>query len=304
MEDIIILILNYNSEKMTTDCVSNLLKISNKINILVVDNCSTDGSYDRLKLLFSRNDDQVEIIKCDTNSGYARGNNFGMKYIREKYCEKKYVIVMNPDIIILNEKTIVGLYSFLERHKDYAIASCQAVFNNFWRMGTDYGWRRPSRHNLFWAGTFLGKLFLRNMNDNYESIKLIDNELATKVDVVSGCFFMARISDMEKVNYFDDRTFLYYEENIISKKMSDIGKNEAILLDCYFYHNHEHKDKSLIDYRKRLFDRKCFHDSKMIYINNYSNMTGFPLLLCKCVNNIDFQIKKIIFSLIASIKSR
>ena len=48
------------------------------------------------------------------------------------------------------------------------------------------------------------------------------------VDVVSGCFFMVDSEALEKVDYFDETTFLYYEEQILSKKMKNINKKECI----------------------------------------------------------------------------
>lgn len=301
VDEIVFLILNYNCCELTKKCVNSIREMCLQFKVVIVDNDSFDNSYKILNSVYAK-ENNIYLIKSTSNVGYAKGNNIGFKFIEENIKSAKYVVVMNPDIVIWDIEVIKNLYAFLEKYNDYAIVSCQSVFNNEWRMGDDYGWKYPTKINLFWAGTIFGKLFVHSMNEKYTSLHLIDNELATAVDVVSGCFFMARLDDIKKVDYFDDRTFLYYEENIISKKLLTINKKEAILLNYYFYHNHQHKDKSLIDYKKRLFDRKCFHDSKMIYINNYSNITGVLLLFCKFVNNVDFQIKKIVFGFLAIIK--
>ena len=48
------------------------------------------------------------------------------------------------------------------------------------------------------------------------------------VDVVSGCFFMVDSKFLMDNNYFDENTFLYYEEQIFAKKVMNENKKEAI----------------------------------------------------------------------------
>lgn len=301
LKKIIFLILNYNAYKLVEEAVNVLQLLSEQIRILIVDNNSTDNSYQALKKIY-KDVKNVQIKETNSNLGYARGNNFGFKYIKQNYDDVQYVVVMNPDIIVKDKETIISMYKFLENNNEYAIASCQAIFNQEWRGFIDYGWKYPTNKNLFWAGTWLGKLFNHCVNIHYTTNEILNNSFATKVDVVSGCFFMARLHDLEKVNWLDERTFLYYEENILSKKLESINKKEAVILNQFVYHNHKVKDDDLIDYKKRLFDRKCFHDSKMIYINYYSSLKGINLLLCRLCNNIDFCLKNILYKLLSLFK--
>ena len=303
MNEIIVLILNYNSCGLTTKCVNKLLDISENLKILVVDNCSTDSSYEKLSACFLKDSQRVEIIKTDVNLGYANGNNFGMKHIKKQYKNAKYVLIMNPDVIVSEVKTIIGLQEFLEKNEKYAIVSCQILFNDMWRGFLDYGWKFPSNKNLLWTGTFLGKLFIKDVNDKYSEVEIMGDDFSTKVDVVSGCFFMARLSDLEKVGYMDERTFLYYEETILAKRLRTIGKGEAILLNHFVYHNHQEKDTSIGNFKRRLFDRKCFYDSKMIYIKYYSQLSKTKKLICEVVNSIDSNLKKLVYGMAASIQS-
>lgn len=300
VQEIIFLILNYNSYELTKNCVNSLKEISPYFNILIVDNDSTDNSYDILNNTYIE-DNNIYLLKSNSNVGYANGNNLGLRYITEKF-NMKYVVVMNPDIVVLNIEMIESLYSFLEKYNDYAIVSCQSIFNNSWRGFSDFGWKYPSKKNLFWSGTLVGKIISKKINESYSEIQFIENSKVATVDVVSGCFFMARLEDLERVDFFDSRTFLYYEENILSRRLFSINKKEAIMINQFFYHNHQFKDNYLIDYKKRLFDRKCFHDSKMVYINNYSNIKGLSLVLCNFINNVDYQIKKFAFIMLSFIK--
>lgn len=293
-EDIVALILNYNSFELTKKCVANLLKIDKKLKILVVDNCSNDVSVEKLKKFLKLNE-RIHILENTTNSGYANGNNVGLKFIRDIWPNVKYVLILNPDIIVKEQKTIHALKSVLKNNEIYAIASCQIIFNQKWRGGIDFGWKFPNYKHMLWAGTFLGKFLLKDINNKYDSIIILDN--VAQVDVVPGCFFMAKLDDLNKVNDFDKRTFLYFEETILAKKLAKINKKEVILLDEYISHNHQLKDKSLQNYKKKLFDRVCFYNSKMVYIKYFSDLKGVSLIFCNIINSMDLFMKKIIYGL-------
>lgn len=299
ISDVVALILNYNSMDLTIKCVNNLKKLSNELKILVVDNCSTDSSTNLFRTTFGSNSN-IFFLKTIENAGYAVGNNYGFEYIRKKWPEVEYVLVLNPDIVVRKIETIYKLRQLLKDNANYAIASSQIFFNEKWRGFKDFGWKLPEKKHLFWAGTYGGKLFIDDVNNRYEEITIKNN--IAEVEVVSGCFFMAKIKDLEKVGYFDNRTFLYFEESILAKKLLNDGKKEVILMTDYVKHDHQKKDNDLINYRKRLYDRKCFYNSKMVYIKYYSNLKGISLVMCKLINNVDIRIKKFGYGIAAVIQ--
>lgn len=301
IQDIVALILNYNSAHLTISCVGNLLRQFENLKILIVDNCSTDESLKNINKTLE-NQKNVVVLSNSDNVGYAAGNNRGFQYIRNKWPEIKYVLLLNPDIIIPYEKTVYRLKEVLDNDIQYAIASCQIIFNDEWRGFKDFGWKLPEKKQLIWAGTFLGKVLLKEINNAYVEVK-VKNNLA-EVDAIPGCFFMAKIKDLESVNYFDERTFLYFEESILGEKIKRINKKEVMLLDEYVVHNHTTKDKSLLNYKKKLFDRKCFHESKMIYIKYYSDLQGIMLYIAELLNNIDYVMKIVIYSIANALKRR
>ena len=69
-----IFILNWNGKIMTLDCLRSLNKVTYpNINIVLIDNGSTDGSVNLIKKEFPN----IEIIQSMRNLGYAGGNNYG-----------------------------------------------------------------------------------------------------------------------------------------------------------------------------------------------------------------------------------
>ena len=59
-------------------------------------------------------------------------------------------------------------------------------------------------------------------DDSINIVNSIFSGNLTKVEVVSGCFFMIRKDILELVGNFDNTTFLYYEENILACKLKSI----------------------------------------------------------------------------------
>ena len=290
--DVAALVLNYNTPAMTIKCVNNLLTVSDELRIIVVDNHSPDCSLQEFHDQYNNNN-RISIVENAYNGGYAQGNNTGIKYIRENLPNIRFVIILNPDIIIESEETILTLREELEKREEYAIASCNIILNNQPICIADFAWKFPDYKHLFWAGTFLGQFLIDNPNNIYESLAGQDN--VAEVDVVSGCFFIAKLEELRKAGDFDERTFLYFEESILAKRLAQNNKQEIVVLTEQVKHNHQKKDTELKNIKKRAFDRRCFHDSKMIYIENYSDMRGILLALCKAINWFDITFKEIIW---------
>lgn len=95
------IILNYNTFDETRKCINHIKKIDdvqNKLNIIVIDNSSSDNSLEKLFEEYS-NDKMVEIISMEYNVGFAKGNNLGYTIAKYKY-NSDYIIILNSDVYI------------------------------------------------------------------------------------------------------------------------------------------------------------------------------------------------------------
>lgn len=110
--------VNYNGEKMTSECLKTLLKITKYPNykMIVVDNGSVDGSYEKLKKKFPK----VDIIKSEKNSGYTGGMNFLWNYCLNNY-DPDYICNINNDIITIQPEWLDLLVKELEKDPKYGI---------------------------------------------------------------------------------------------------------------------------------------------------------------------------------------
>ncbi len=95
------ILLHYQVKDETINCIDHLKKLQGDHKFIIVDNCSPNGSGERLNELYS-SDEDVDVILNTKNDGFARGNNIGCSYAKEKY-NPEYYVVLNNDIEITQE---------------------------------------------------------------------------------------------------------------------------------------------------------------------------------------------------------
>lgn len=92
--DVSIIIVTYNSVAYIAKCIDSILRQSCNVEIIVVDNCSTDDTVN----FISKNYSSVKLINSGNNGGYGKGNNLGIKH-----ANSDKIIIINPDTIMENE---------------------------------------------------------------------------------------------------------------------------------------------------------------------------------------------------------
>ena len=162
MAVIIAIILNYNDYETTTKFV-NLIKNYDSIQkIIIVDNHSSDDSYEILSCMKNY---KIDVIQTSKNCGYSAGNNFGIKYTELNY-EPKQIIISNPDIFV-NESTIIKLSKILELKSNVAVVT-GLIHNSKLEIVSNFGWTLPTYTDVL-VGTnyvfnwFYKKIFKLNL---------------------------------------------------------------------------------------------------------------------------------------------
>jgi GT2 family glycosyltransferase len=81
----IVIVLNYNGCRHLKYSLKSLLKTRSlfKFKILVVDNNSSDNSWEYLKRY--SNNKKIELLLLKKNYGWSKANNIAMKYMIKKY---------------------------------------------------------------------------------------------------------------------------------------------------------------------------------------------------------------------------
>ncbi|WP_157493677.1 glycosyltransferase [Draconibacterium sediminis] len=254
---IVVLILNYNSWKATLGYVQQLkLQQGIRLTILVVDNCSTDNSYHTLVQHF-QDEEQVEIIQSEYNGGYAYGNNYGLKHLLQKLPENTFVVISNNDISIDNPKLLQQLVNYYKQCNDIAFIS--PLMHMDGQPAPNAAWKIPGfSYDILSVASFNR---VKSNEAVYYDIP-IQQELFA-VDCLTGSFFMGKLETFARLNYFDERTFLYEEERILGLKVKKAGLKNYLALQLKFYHEHSaviSKEMNQLAQIRHLFNsRIVFH---------------------------------------------
>ncbi len=273
-----IIVLNYKNWQETEKCVDNLIGLETPAEIVIVDNLSGNGSFEKLSEKYG-NVKGVHVITSEKNGGYSYGNNFGIRYICEKESGIRYISIMNPDVIIKDRRTFEDNIKILEENPDIAGITSVIIQEGERSIGTS-GWMLPTFGQIVRSDCLLiGKLsaFLRTKNTVFE-----ENDRLRYTEVIHGSFFIMKADVFRELSYFDEDVFMYYEENILGFKVKSIGKRLAVnKLDDY-YHNHNFKAMDLKAAQKSAAMRR---DSQSIYLSKYMKVSQFALSMVRGLYN-------------------
>lgn len=275
-----IIILNYNDYENTKKYVCNIKNYNILDKIIIVDNNSSNN--DELKNLNSLVSDKIEVIASDKNGGYAYGNNFALKYLDEKYGHEKfkYVIISNPDVHV-DENVIEKTIEFLDNNKNCVIASPRMYYIN--GPARRSAWKDRKVITDIANSTRLTQAILFPFFKSGEySKKDFDCDIL-KVDAIAGSFFVANHKLFKEIGYFDENTFLFYEEDIIGYKAKQKGYDIYSLNKLSFMH---YESKTIGKFMNIFKKQDILFKSRIYFQKEYNKANNFQIFVFKVLKYI------------------
>lgn len=220
-----LVMVNYNDYENIKKMVDQVQSYSLLDRIVIVDNHSTDDSLSKIKKIAN---EKIVVLESVHNGGYGAGLNIGARYLNTLY-EDCTIIMSNTDIVIDCEQDIQILIDTFDTDT--------AVVAPIMREHTGYncGWKIPTPwQDILLSLPVIYKKYEKKMHYPFDQIK---NNTVT-VEAASGSFFLVKGADLKTVDYFDENLFLYYEENVLSKKLQQIHKKIVINGSVEVFHNH------------------------------------------------------------------
>ena len=143
---IAIIVVNYNTQEETVDCLRSLLKINHdnfSYQIIVVDN----GSEQELKLPAAIKSDQLELIRTEANIGFTGGNNLGISHAVKEY-NPDYFLLLNSDTTV-DPDFLDELYLSIQGD-DRGISASKIYFEKGFEFHDDY--QQSELGRVIWYG--------------------------------------------------------------------------------------------------------------------------------------------------------
>lgn len=267
MDNISCIVLNYNDAATTAGLVRELLEMELLTSIVVVDNHSTDGSWEQLRGLEQEGEGRIYLLQTGKNGGYGSGNQAGIDFASDRL-KADYLIVANPDIHV-TRSCILRVKAALDHTEDGAVASAmvtdpkgQELFS-YWKL-------LPFWRDLLDTGLITRRVLKPLLNDPMEKLSPGADSGCRLVDALPGSFFMLRRDRLPEGtvhSLFDKNIFLYYEEKVLGQKLRKLGLKTVLAVDTSYVHAHSVSiDKSV---GKIVGKQRLLHASKLYYYKEY-----------------------------------
>lgn len=112
-------ILNYNTYEKSCVCIDSCLRQQNiGFQVLLIDNASTDDSFNQLKQKYGN---KLSYLQTGKNLGFAGGNNLGVMHCLKNGI--KYAFLLNSDTELIGNDCLSNLISVIMKFDGCAIVS-------------------------------------------------------------------------------------------------------------------------------------------------------------------------------------
>lgn len=250
MSKVSIIVLNWNGKKFLKDCLNSLAKLTYpQVEIIVVDNNSTDGSQEFVKVNYQK----VILIENKENYGFAKGNNIGFKASTGDY------------VLILNNDTIVTPNFLAPIIKDFENNPTIACLQPQIRLS-------ENKELLDGVGgflTFTGFLYhFGYLKDRMQS----KYNKKMKIFSAKGACMLLRRKAIEKVGLFDEDFFIFFEETDLCFRFWLAGYFVVYEPESVIYHlgGGDTTSSNSYQYEKRLY--MSFRNMLCCYLKNFGTI--------------------------------
>lgn len=186
------IIVTYNGERWIEKNLNSLIGSSAKVNIIVVDNKSTDNTVS----IIENNFPGISIILNEKNMGFGQANNQGIKIALQS--DSTHIFLLNQDARV-EEDTIEKLIIFLQRYPEYGILS--PIHYNGTGENWDHGFQ-----------TYVALGYSKELIQEMQQLTPNIHEVYT-LNFINAAAWMISRSCIEKVGLFHP-VFFHYGEDV------------------------------------------------------------------------------------------
>lgn len=268
----IFIILNYNCYKLTENLALKVASMNCIDNVIVVDNCSLDDSFQHLSKI---KNEKIDVIRSEKNGGYSYGNNYGAKYCK-KY-NPDILFICNPDVDV-EEEDIIKIINCFKKYNYSILSGIEYNLNN--EIVKPPIWKLNKYKDDLKECYFL----CRKIEKIKNKIPIEYDKEVQDVDIVKGSLFAVNYKDFIEVSGFDENIFLFCEETVLARKMLDKNKKIGIVTSAKYKHNHSTTINKA--YKSKAKQIKLLYKSRLYYNKKYNKIGIMKRIILKLSMNI------------------
>lgn len=253
-----IIIPHWNGIEILSDCLNSLKKTTYaNLEIIVVDNASTDGSPDWV----ADNHPEVSLVRSNENNGYAGGCNRGAAV-----AEGELLLFLNNDTVHESD-WIEPLVEAIQT--DDSLAAVQPkILNYYERNQFDYAGGAGGALDILCYPFVRGRVFF--------SLEKDEGQYNNRAPIfwASGTAFLVRKSLFEESGGFDESFFAHQEEIDLQWRFHLMGYGIAAIPQSVVYHRNATTLPTTSPWKKYLNHR----NSLLMLLSNFNLPMTFYLL--------------------------
>jgi N-acetylglucosaminyl-diphospho-decaprenol L-rhamnosyltransferase len=286
MKKTAVIIVTYNPKKWIEYCFGNLQKSTYPIQVIVVDNCSTDGSPDIIKKRYP----EIDFIASKKNLGFGVANNIGIKKAYDNNAD--FFFLLNQDAW-LESDTIEKLIFAQQNAPEFGIVSPMHLNGKGDQLDYNFSnYITPSRCTGLYSDICLNKV----------------KPSIYQADFVNAAGWLLSRKCIEKVGGFNPSFFHYCEDDNYVQRVHFHQLKVGVLPSTNLFHDREERNNNIhfedlqLIYKRRIiliasnpFDQFSFQsESKKHYKFALKALYSFRFKLffkiisqIKAVNSLD-----------------
>ena len=238
MKKVAVVILNYMNYKETFQCVDSILTQKDvSFEIIIVDNGSTNDSCTELWSNY-RDNKLIHILKNKKNYGFAKGNNIGISYARQKL-SADFVLLLNSDTELIQSDYISVL---LSAYKENIAVISGKIIQKRGMIQEKYYEYVEFPQTLF--------LYMKLVCDDYGCSRISEKlehllKKTKKTEILHGSCLMLTPSFFKYYSMLYPKTFLYSEEILLYIYCEKAGLIQARAEEAEILHKGKRSSKYL-----------------------------------------------------------
>jgi GT2 family glycosyltransferase len=232
MTKIAIITTDYNHHQDTAEWLESKNKLeTDKLNVLwlVIDNGSDTSVREIVK-----NYPEVVWIQNGKNLGFAGGFNRGLRYAREWGAE--YFLIMNNDTLFGDGEILHNLIQVLRDNPKAGLVSPKIFFAPSFEFFKEKYTKKDEGKVIWYAGGTFDYSNIRSVHRGIDEVDRGKYDVTEKTGFVSGCCLLIKREVLEKIGYFNEKLFAYYEDADFVERVKANGFEQWYCGESFIYH--------------------------------------------------------------------